>query len=310
MPLAEHVRLGGALLGSWVGAATYVHFRGRERLAFMRQLTDHSTLLAPYNTFVYLTSAVPNTPILRVEDFPELATLREHWTTIRDEAVALLEAGAIRKPSTHNDLAFDSFYKRDWRRFYLKWYGDWLPSAKRLCPRTIALLERTPSVHAAMFTVLAPRSHLVRHRDPFAGSLRYHLGLVTPNSEQCRIFVDGQPYVWRDGEAVLFDETYVHRAENKTDTPRIILFCDVERPLRHRAATAINRFVIRNVMGATATSNVDGERIGVANRIFERLYTVRDAMLRLKKRSRRTYYALSYGAKLAAVGGLLYLALF
>jgi len=198
----------------------------------VRQLGDHSTLLAPYNTFIYLTSAVPNTPMLRVEDFPELAVLREHWTVIRDEAVALMTSGAITKPTTNNDLAFASFYKRDWRRFYLKWYGDYLPSAQRLCPRTVDLLDRAPSVHAAMFAVLAPQSRLVRHRDPFAGSVRYHLGLVTPNSERCRILVDGVPYVWRDGEDVVFDETYVHRAENRTDTARVILFCDVERPLR------------------------------------------------------------------------------
>jgi len=164
-----------------------------------------------------------------------------------------METGAIRKPDTPNDLAFASFYKRDWRRFYLKWYGDYLPSAQRLCPRTVELLRRTPSVHAAMFAVLAPKSHLVRHRDPFAGSVRYHLGLVTPNSDRCRIFVDGQPYVWHDGEDVVFDETYVHRAENKTDTWRIILFCDVERPLRYRAARTINRFAIHYVMGITAT---------------------------------------------------------
>ena len=308
LQLAEHVRVGGALLGGWVGAATYVHFRGRERLTFMRQLGDHSTLLAPYNTFIYLTSAVPNRPMLRVDDFPELHTLREHWQEIRNEALALMETGAIRKPDTPNDLAFASFYKRDWRRFYLKWYGDYLPSAQRLCPRTVELLGRTPSVHAAMFAVLAPKSHLVRHRDPFAGSVRYHLGLVTPNSDRCRIFVDGQPYVWHDGEDVVFDETYVHRAENKTDTWRIILFCDVERPLRYRAARTINRFAIHYVMGITATSNVEGERVGAANRVFERLFTIRLAMLRLKKRSRHAYYALSYGAKIAVAGGLLYFA--
>jgi beta-hydroxylase len=108
---------------------------------------------------------------------------------------------------------------------------------------------------------------------------------------------------------VVFDETYVHRAENRTDMARIILFCDVERPLRFRAATAVNRFAIRHVMAATATSNVDGERVGAANRLFERLFSVRLAMLRLKKRNRTAYYALTYGAKLAAAASLLYVAL-
>src|SRR4051812_49977658 len=90
------------------------------------------------------------------------------------------------------------------------------------------------------FAMLPPGGDLGRHRDPFAGSLRYHLGLVTPNNDRCRIFVDGQPYAWRDGEAVLFDETFIHWAENRTDVDRLILFCDVERPLRSRIAARLN----------------------------------------------------------------------
>ncbi len=298
-----------ALAGVWTAAALWVHARGRERLSFMRQIADHSTFLAPYNAFVYLRSAVPNRPMLRTGDLPQLARLQEHWQIIRDEALALWEAGDIRRAERHDDLAFNSFYKRDWRRFYLKWYGDFLPSALARCPRTVALLREVPAIHAAMFTVLAPRSHLVRHRDPFAGSLRYHLGLCTPNSDDCRILVDGIPYSWRDGEGVLFDETYIHRAENRTDLPRIILFCDVERPLRGRVATAINRFAIHRVMPVTQTANTSEDRVGVANVVFERLYTVRLAMKRLKKRCRPAYYALSWGAKLSPLLLVLWLLL-
>jgi hypothetical protein len=77
------------------------------------------------------------------------------------------------------------------KRFYLKWYDDFLPSAGSLCPKTVELLNAIPSVHGAMFAMLPPGGKLGAHRDPFAGSLRYHLGLVTPNSNKCRILVDG-----------------------------------------------------------------------------------------------------------------------
>lgn len=49
-------------------------------------------------------------------------------------------------------------------------------------------------------------------------------------------FVDGQVYAWRDGEDVMFDETYVHWVKNETEQTRVILFCDVERPLSNRAS--------------------------------------------------------------------------
>ena len=87
---------------------------------------------------------------------------------------------------------------------------------------------------------------------------------MTPNSEKCFIIVDGEKCVWRDGEAIMFDETYIHTAENQTDQNRIILFCDVERPLRTRAMRAVNRWVSRHIIKESATENEAGERHGNA----------------------------------------------
>ncbi|VFT08829.1 lipopolysaccharide biosynthetic protein LpxO1 [Pseudomonas aeruginosa] len=64
--------------------------------------------------------------------------------------------------------------------------------------------------------------------------------------------MDGERYHWRDGEAVVFDETFIHYAENATEHNRIILFCDIERPLTQGWATAFNRWFSRNVMAAAA----------------------------------------------------------
>jgi aspartyl/asparaginyl beta-hydroxylase (cupin superfamily) len=43
-------------------SAAFVHFRGRVRHRFSRQLFDHSTLLAPFNIPLYLFSKVPGQP--------------------------------------------------------------------------------------------------------------------------------------------------------------------------------------------------------------------------------------------------------
>jgi beta-hydroxylase len=154
-----------------------------------------------------------------------------------------------------------------------------------------------------MFTMLPPGAKLVSHRDPYAGSLRYHLGLVTPNADSCRIVVDGQEYSWRDGQDVLFDETFIHHAENKSDTPRLILFCDVERPLRSRVLSWINRGYKRVVVRASETQNVPGERVGFLNRVFEVVYRIRLPLKRLKAWNKSVYYALKW----ALLGGILYL---
>lgn len=180
------------VLMTFVACVTYVQFRGRVRHKLSRLVADHANLLAPYNTLMYLFSAVKAKPYADVRDFPELRQVTEQWQTIREEALRLFDEGHIRAASDYNDIGFNTFFRRGWKRFYLKWYGDFLPSAATLCPKTTALLGKIPAINAAMFTLLPPGSRLGAHRDPFAGSLRYHLGLITPNSPDCYIVVDGQ----------------------------------------------------------------------------------------------------------------------
>jgi beta-hydroxylase len=253
---------------------------------------------------MYMFSAVPNEPILRVEMVPELKMLRDNWQTMREEAQHLFEQGAIKAADKYNDWGFNSFFRTGWKRFYLKWYGAPLPSALANCPKTVELLNAIPSVKGAMFANLPPGGKLVQHRDPYAGSLRYHLGLVTPKSPgECRIIIDGNVYSWRDGEDLLFDETYLHYAENTTGDDRIILFCDVERPLKTGAMTAVNRWVSRNIINESATQNEEGERVGWINRIFGYVYHVRLVGKRMKAWNRRVYYIAKYlliGAIVAA----------
>ena len=93
------------------------------------------------------------------------------------------------------------------------------------------------------------------------------------------------------------------RARPTTQHQRVILFCDVERPLISRVMTSINRWFARNVMKASATQNVEGEHIGVLNRLFGGFYQLRLRAKQLKAWSRTTYYLLKW----ALLGGLFYL---
>jgi beta-hydroxylase len=269
----------------------FMHFRGRVRLPFFRQLFDHSSFVAPINTFMHLFSRVPATPFLPAAEFRELQVLEQHWEIIRDEALQLTGLQKIKAAEKNDDAGFNSFFKNGWKRFYLKWYDASHPSAERLCPRTVALLRQIPSVKAAMFAELPPGGKLNMHRDPFAGSLRYHLGLVTPNSDNCFIEVDGQRYSWRDGQSVLFDETYIHWAQNGSDSNRIILFCDVERPMRYRWAQGINKWLGRTMMTAASSPNETGDQTGGINKLFRFVWVMGQYRRRFKRWNRSVYYA-------------------
>ncbi len=300
LSVLDGVRVG--LVATWLASAVFVHFRGRVRHPFLRQLVDHSTFLAPYNALVFLFSKVRGRRFVDVAELPQLAPLAANWRAIRDEALRLHEAERLRASDSKNDIAFNTFFRRGWKRFYLKWYDAFLPSAEALCPETVALVRSIPSVNAALFAYLPPGGKLGEHRDPFAGALRYHLGLVTPNSDACRIYVDGEPYAWRDGEAVVFDETFVHSVRNETDQGRIVLFCDVERPLA-QPMRSVNRFVARHLVRATATDNEPGERVGIVNRVAGRLQAFKEAMNRLKHRNKPLYRVV----KFLVLGGIVWL---
>jgi len=293
------------ILFAWLGSILFAHYRGVVRLPLKRQLLDHSIILAPINAFMVLTSRVPTTPYVPLSRIPELQLLQDNWETIRDEALAL--QAEIKAPDKHNDIGFNSFFKYGWKRFYLKWYDAKHPSAEELCPKTVELLNRIPCVKAAMFAELPPGGKLNPHRDPYAGSLRYHLGLSTPNDDRCYIDVDGIRHVWHDGEGVIFDETYVHDAYNKSETNRIILFCDIERPLIWRWAEKVNYWFGRIFMSAASSPNADSDQTGFINRLTHWHWVIDQKRKAFKAANRPLYKATKVAQIVLAI--LLFLAI-
>jgi beta-hydroxylase len=208
---------------------------------------------------------------MNLADFPELKEVQDQWEVIRDEAVALREAGNFDQVTDPNskayyDIGFRTFYKYGWSKFYLTWYGTKLNSAKKLCPKTVEIISKIPNVNGAMFSVLPPGSKLTKHLDPVATSLRYHLGLKTPNDDNAFINIDGTSYSWRDGDALLFDETYLHYAKNDTEKDRVILMLEVDRPTG--IIGKIINFFFKQIMRITVVPNMAGDQRGLVNAIF------------------------------------------
>ena len=287
--------IGLFILAIYIIAVMQMHYRGQVRFPVVRQMLTHTNYMAPYNLLMNLFSKLPNKPILDTNSIDELSILRDNWEIIRDEALSLSEDGQIKAADGLNDAGFNSFFRHGWTRYYLKWYGDALPSAMKKCPKTLEILKQTPNVKAAMFASLPSGGKLMPHRDPFAGSLRYHLGLSTPNDDDCFILVGGERHSWRDGEGVLFDETYIHEAHNRTEENRIILFCDVTRPMKFSIIDRFNTFMCNTIVSASATKNDDGDPVGGINKFFGKVYGVRTISRRFKRWNRTAYKATKYG---------------
>jgi beta-hydroxylase len=296
-----------AIVAIYALSILHIHFRGKVRLPFFRQMFDHSSLVSPINTFMHIFSRVPSTPYLEAKDFPGLEKLDQNWEMIRDEAIALREMQRIKAAEKNDDAGFNSFFKSGWKRFYLKWYNASHPSAEQFCPKTVALLRDIPCVKAAMFAELPPGAKLNPHRDPFAGSLRYHLGLETPNDDRCFIDVDGQRYSWRDGKSVVFDETFIHWAKNDSEGDRIILFCDVERPMRYRWAQAVNHFVGSTLVTAASSPNDSGDQTGGINKLFRFVWVAGQYRRRFKAWNKNVYRVTKFALIIAAAALVVWL---
>lgn len=205
-------------------------------------------LLAPIERFVGRRSLVGDEAFFPAERFPWIAEIEGNWETIRDEAIALLEDREA-LPSFQEISTDQVAITNDdrWKTFFLYGYGFQADLGVQLCPKTAALMRQIPGMTTAMFSILSPNKHILPHRGPYKGVLRYHLGLIVPTEKQaCRIRVGQEIRHWEQGGSLIFDDTFDHEVFNETDETRVVLFVDVLRPLP-RIESLINRLIVRAI---------------------------------------------------------------
>ena len=78
------------------------------------------------------------------------------------------------------------------------------------------------------FSRLSPGTHLSAHCGPSNLRLRCHLGLVVPDG--VRIRVGDEVREWRQGECLVFDDSFEHEVWHEGGADRIVLICDMWHP--------------------------------------------------------------------------------
>lgn len=204
--------------------------------SFLKQL-GHAGLHA-LDTLYGRFSKVGDKPVHDPSIFSWTRSLEDNWRAIRDELDEILQHREA-LPNFHDITEDASTISQDddWKTFFLYGYGVKAEENCARCPRTTELIEQVPGMTTAFFSILSPGKHIPPHRGPYKGVLRYHLGLKVPEpADQCRIRVDDQIVHWREGESLVFDDTYNHEVWNDTGGERAILFLDVKRPMRQPLA--------------------------------------------------------------------------
>jgi aspartyl/asparaginyl beta-hydroxylase (cupin superfamily) len=122
----------------------------------------------------------------------------------------------------------------DWTAIHLIKNGERIDANAQHCPRTMALLETFPQPHVngagpnAMFSLLAPRTHIPPHVGVSNSRLVCHLPLIVPG--RCWFRVGAETREWNLGEAFVFDDTIEHEAMNDSQALRIVFIFDVWHP--------------------------------------------------------------------------------
>jgi ornithine lipid ester-linked acyl 2-hydroxylase len=191
-------------------------------------------VLPAFDRLLMRSAATDEHQVFPNETFPWIPYLEQSWTTIRDEARALLHdpmtVPSVREVSPdHEKIALDG----KWRSFFLWGYGVRIEKNLAQCPRTAELLERVPNLLTAFYSVMLAGAHVPRHTGPTKAIVTAHLGLVVPKErEKCHMQIGDHNVVWEEGRTVVFDDMFPHEVWNDTDEDRIVLLLHLKRPLK------------------------------------------------------------------------------
>jgi aspartyl/asparaginyl beta-hydroxylase (cupin superfamily) len=175
---------------------------------------------------------------------PELREIEKEFPEIRSEFLAASEQVAV-MPTYHELDPVQRYISAttpyDWRMFYLYAMGDVAEENAALCPRTIAVLKKIPNLFQASFSILDAGKSIPEHEGPYYGYLRYHLGIEVPTDNPPSIRIRDHVHTWKEGESLLFDDSWNHEVINDSAERRVVLIVDVLRPMP-TAQHLANRF--------------------------------------------------------------------
>lgn len=159
----------------------------------------------------------------------QLAVLAQNWLGIRAEAEQLLVPGGDHFVA-ETEMLRD---RGDWRQYELFARGRRVAANCARAPLTCKIIDgfaaaRTCTRGQVKFSVMQPGTHVWPHCGPTNCRLRAHLGLRVPRQTFLR--VASRWRTWREGEWLIFDDSFEHEVWHNGTTPRLVLIVDMWHP--------------------------------------------------------------------------------
>jgi aspartyl/asparaginyl beta-hydroxylase (cupin superfamily) len=179
---------------------------------------------------------LPQRPFYTREEFGWVAELEAATPAIRAELEAVMDGfqpyveGDPNRPRPNNPLLDDPA----WSALYLWRGGEMVVENAARFPATMAALAKLPIPRIAgrspmaLFSRLTPRAHIQPHHGLLNTRLICHLPIVAPPG--CGLRVGADTHEWRDGELVIFDDSFEHEAWNRGTGTRTVLLFEIWKP--------------------------------------------------------------------------------
>lgn len=125
--------------------------------------------------------------------------------------------------------------RHDWSAIHLLRRGVWNEPAMAELPVARSFLEKAPLAwcppHApeCFISRLMPGVRLPAHYGLSNIKLTVHLPLQIPKG-RCTLTAGGEARTWTDGALLVFDDSFLHWAENATPHSRLVLILDIWHP--------------------------------------------------------------------------------
>jgi aspartate beta-hydroxylase len=185
---------------------------------------------------------LPAIPFFERAQFPFLESIEAKTDVIRAELEAALAAARDRfvpyiqyAPGQPVNQWQELNHSLRWSTLHLVRNGKPVEENLARCPETARALAALPLVDIgglcpnAMFSALAPKSHIPPHNGETNARVIAHLPLIVPDRCTYRVGFDWRQ--WRVGETLIFDDTIEHEARNDSDELRVVLIFDLWNPL-------------------------------------------------------------------------------
>ena len=192
-------------------------------------------------------------PIYSDQEFSWAKSLHAHHNEIQNElAIAMQQQQAKNnlRPYLGNNFANhlslnELANSTDWMAIDLFNSGQLNSEVAALFPTTLEVLKSIPTYNLeqnpfeVFFSFLQANQSIPSHFGQSNHALTVHLPLDIP--DDCYLQVASQKQNWREGELLIFDDSFLHSAHNNSNKTRVVLIFSIWHP----DLTAIEKETIR-----------------------------------------------------------------